>query len=322
MKASIGYHASHEQFAPSQLLQWVMEAEKAGFDCFFSSDHFHPWSPTQGQSGFSWAWMGAALQATRFPGSMICCPGYRYHPAVVAQAGATLCEMYPGRFTLALGSGQALNEHITGEAWPAKDVRNARLQESAAVIKGLWQGRTVTHRGLVTVEDARLYTRPPYEPPLIGAAVTEETAEWLGSWADGLLTTSRPPEELRKMVEAFWRGGGEGKPLYLKVGLSYAETTELARRNAHEEWRAAAFANHVLTELRLPEQFDAAGMRVRPEDMDGVLRVSGSLDQHIEWLLGDIAAGFSKIFLDNVGRNQRAFIEAFGETVLPALQVA
>lgn len=320
MKPVFGYHASHEQFAPSELLQWLKRAERAGFNCFFSSDHFHPWSETQGQSGFSWAWMGAALEATRIPGAMICCPGYRYHPAVVAQAGATLCEMYPGRFELALGSGQALNEHITGGAWPAKDLRNARLEECAAIIKRLWQGEQVTHRGLVTVEDARVYTLPKYVPKLIGAAVTEETAAWLGRWADGFITTSRPRKELQKMAEAFRRGGGEGKPLYLKVGLSYDKTTSQARSNAFQEWRSVAFANHVLTELRTPAQFDAAGERVRPEDMDGCLRISGEVSQHIEWLQQDIAAGFTHILLHNVGRNQDAFIDVFGERVLPEIR--
>ncbi|MDB6151360.1 MAG: F420-dependent oxidoreductase, family [Chthoniobacter sp.] len=315
--AVIGYHASHEQFAPSQLLKWTQRAESAGFQSFFSSDHFHPWSEAQGQSGFSWSWMGAALATTTLPGSMICCPGYRQHPAVVAQAAATLAEMFEGRFWLAVGSGQALNERITGEHWPTKDHRNARLAECVQIIRALWAGETVTHRGLVKVEEAKLYTRPQETPLLIGAAVTEKTAEWVGGWADGLITTSRPPDELRKMRDAFQRGGGEGKPLFLKVGLSWARTHEEAQRGAHQQWRAVAFPSELLTELRTPREFDQAGKHVRPEDMDSVLRVSSSLAQHAEWIAADRALGFKGITLHNINTNQEEFIDVFGEKVLP-----
>jgi probable non-F420 flavinoid oxidoreductase len=316
------YHASHEQFPPSRLLAWARLAEQAGFEGFFSSDHFHPWSEAQGQAGFSWAWVAAALASTKLPGRMICCPGYRQHPAVVAQAAATLAEMFEGRFWLAVGSGQALNERITGEVWPAKDQRNARLKECAGIIRALWRGETVTHRGLVKVEEAKLYTRPATPPLLVGAAVTEKTAEWLGSWADALITTSRPPKELRAMVEAFHRGGGEGKPLFLKVGLSYARTDEAARAGAHQQWRAVAFPNELLTELRTPREFDQAGKHVRPEDMDAMVRISSSAAQHVDWLAQDAALGFREIILHNINTNQAEFIEFFGEKVLPQLRSA
>jgi coenzyme F420-dependent glucose-6-phosphate dehydrogenase len=316
----LAYHASHEQFPPSKLLAWTKRAEQAGFDGFFSSDHFHPWSEAQAQSGFSWSWVGAALASTSLPGRMICCPGYRQHPAVVAQAAATLSEMFEGRFWLALGSGQALNERIIGEVWPAKDQRNARLLECAHIIRGLWAGETVTHRGLVKVEDAKLYTRPQKTPLLVGAAVTEKTAGWLGSWADGMITTSRPPEELRKMVDAFRRGGGEGKPMFLKVGLSYGRTDEAARLGAHQQWRAVAFPSELLTELRTRREFDQAGRHVRPEDMDSMLRISSSPGQHIEWIARDLELGFEEIILHNINTNQEEFIDAFGEKVLPQLR--
>jgi coenzyme F420-dependent glucose-6-phosphate dehydrogenase len=316
------YHASHEQFAPSRLLALTKQAEQAGFDGFFSSDHFHPWSEAQGQAGFSWAWVGAALAATNLPGRMICCPGYRQHPAVVAQAAATLAEMFEGRFWLAVGSGQALNERITGEVWPAKDQRNARLKECAEIIRALWRGESVTHRGLVKVEEAKLYTRPATPPLLVGAAVTEKTAEWLGGWADGLITTSRPPKELRAMVEAFHRGGGEGKPLFLKVGLSFDRTDGAARAGAHQQWRAVAFPNELLTELRTPREFDQAGRHVRPEDMDAMIRISSSPAQHVEWLAQDAELGFREIILHNINTNQAEFIEVFAEKVLPQLRAS
>lgn len=206
----IGYHASHEQFKPSELLKYVQMAEQAGFTLALSSDHFHPWNERQGQSGFAWSWLGAAMCATpSLSYRVVCAPGQRYHPAIIAQAAATLAEMFPNRFWITVGSGQALNESITGDKWPCKADRNARLKECVDVMRSLWAGETVTHRGLVCVEEATLYSRPDVAPVIIGAAITPETAEWLGGWADGLITTSRPPEQLKKVVDAFRRGGGK-----------------------------------------------------------------------------------------------------------------
>src|SRR3954454_13187354 len=220
--ARIGFHASHEQLAPSDLLRFVQFAEAAGFDCAMSSDHFRPWGEAQGQSGFAWSWLGAALQATSLPFGVISAPGYRYHPAILAQAAATLCEMFAGRLWLALGSGQRLNEDISGVAWPDKAERNARLQECAEIIRALLQGETVTHRGRVTLVGGRLSSLPKRPPLLLGAAVTEATAELVGGWADGLLTVSAKPDAVRRVVEAFRRGGGEGKPMLMQVGLNWA----------------------------------------------------------------------------------------------------
>jgi probable non-F420 flavinoid oxidoreductase len=314
-----GYHASHEQFKPSVLLEYVQAAEKAGFTAALSSDHFHPWSERQAESGFAWSWLGAAMQATSLPFSVVCAPGQRYHPAIIAQAAATLAEMFPSRFWVCLGSGQALNEKITGEAWPSKAERNARLHECVDVIRALWAGETVTHYGRVRVEEAKLYTRPEIPPRIIGAAITPETAEWLGGWADGLITISSPPDQLRKIVEAFHRGGGEGKPMCLKVQLSYASDEATARRGAYEQWRTNIFKNLVLADLRNPKQFDAAAEFVKPEDLDEYVRISAEPEQHIEWLQKDVELGFSEIYLHNVNREQQAFIEVFGEQVLPAL---
>ena len=318
----IAYHASHEQFKPSALLKYVQMAELAGFTAGSSSDHFHPWSDRQGESGFSWAWLGAAMQATSLPFGVICAPGQRYHPAIVAQAAATLAEMFPNRFWVSLGSGEALNERITGEHWPPKAERNARLKECVDIIRALWAGETVTHYGRVRVEEAKLYTRPEIPLRVIGAAVTTQTAEWLGSWADGLYTISRPPEELKKVVEAFYRGGGEGKPMYLKVQLSYARNEAEARLGAYEQWRTNIFRSVALAELWTPKQFDAAAQFVRPEDMDSAVRISADPQQHIEWLQKDIELGFSELVLHNVNLEQEQFIEVFGEKVLPAIATA
>src|SRR5215207_10018496 len=171
--AQVGYHASHEQFAPSELLRYIGSAEQAGFAAGMSSDHFTPWSEKQGQSGFAWSWLGAAMQATDLPFGMVCAPGQRYHPAIIAQAAATLAEMFPGRLWCAFGSGQYMNEHITGTGWINKPDRNARLLECVKVIRALWGGETVSLRGkYITVDEAKLYTRPAQIPLVLGAAIT------------------------------------------------------------------------------------------------------------------------------------------------------
>lgn len=314
-----GYHCSHEQFPPSLLIKYVQAAEEAGFTAFSSSDHFYPWSEQQGQSGYAWSWLGAALQATDLPGGVVCAPGQRYHPAIIAQAAATLAEMFPQRLWVALGSGQALNEKITGAEWPAKAQRNQRLRECVEIIRALWAGETVTHRGLVEVEETKLYTRPEVPPLIIGPAITPKTAEWVGSWADALITINHPYEKLKEVVEAFRRGGGEGKPMYLKVQLSYSKEKDKALQGAYEQWRTNIFESVLLSDLRLPKQFEVAAKFVKPEDMYDYVRISNEAEQHIEWLQQYLDLGFSELYLHNVNREQEEYIETFGEKVLPAL---
>jgi coenzyme F420-dependent glucose-6-phosphate dehydrogenase len=315
--AQIGYQASHEQFAPSELLKYVVMAEKAGFKAINSSDHFHPWSERQGQSGFSFAWLGAAMQTTTIPFGMVCSPGQRYHPAIVAQAAATLGELFPDRFWVALGSGEAINENITGEKWLTKPERNTRLLECAQIIRRLFNGETVSHRGLVTVEKAKLYTRPVIAPPLFCAAMSVETAAWAGSWADGMITAHKPYEEMKQVVDAFRNNGGAGKPVYLKVQLSYAKSHDEAVEGAYEQWRTNIFQGSVLGDMPTVAHFDAAAEFVKPEDLNSMVRISADLEQHIEWLKQDVELGFEKIILHNVNRQQELFIRDFGQYVLP-----
>ncbi|MBP0496229.1 TIGR03885 family FMN-dependent LLM class oxidoreductase [Roseomonas indoligenes] len=315
-----GFHASHEQFPPSELLSLVQEAEGAGFDAAMSSDHFRPWGAAQGHSGFAWSWLGAAMARTHLPFGVISAPGYRYHPAILAQGAATLAEMFPRRFWFALGSGQRLNEDITGMSWPEKAERNARLQECAGIVRALLAGETVTHRGRVTVVEAKLYSRPVTPPPLLGAAVTEATAEAVGAWADGLLTVSAEPDKMRKVIEAFRRGGGEGKPMIAQVALNWAPTEDEALSGAHEQWRTNVLGGDVNWELRSPEDFDTATRFVRPEDMRKAVWVSSDLAWHAERLAELVELGFEEIQIHQLGRNQQAFVEAFGAKVLPQLR--
>jgi coenzyme F420-dependent glucose-6-phosphate dehydrogenase len=318
-RSEIGYHASHEQFSPSALIDFVKQAELAGFTAINCSDHFYPWSEEQGQSGFAFAWLGAAMQATTLPFGSVCAPGQRYHPAIVAQAIATLGEMFPGRYSISLGSGEAVNESITGEKWPEKRERNQRLKACADVIRKLLAGETVTQHGLIQVENARLFTLPSTVPLLLGAAVTAETAAWMGSWADGLVTVSRPVGDLTEVVNAFRDGGGAGKPIYLKVQLSYAETEDEALNGAYEQWRTNVLPSHLLSDLRKVSHFSSAATFVKPEDLRNMVNVSSDPLQHIAWIKEYQSLGFDKIFLHNVNRNQQFFIREFGEKVLPFL---
>jgi coenzyme F420-dependent glucose-6-phosphate dehydrogenase len=313
----IGYHASHEQFSPSELLSLVRAAETAGFDCAMSSDHFRPWSSVQGQSGFAWSWLGAAMQTTSLPFGVISAPGYRYHPAIIAQGAATLAEMFPGRFWLALGSGQRLNEDITGLPWPLKAERNARLCECASVISALLRGETVSHSGRVTVVDARLYSLPKKPPLLLGAAVTEETAALVGPWADGLLTVNAKPEKVRKVVDAFRGNGGDGKPLLMQVGLNWAATEQQALQGAFDQWRYNVLGGEVNWELRSPADFETATRFVRMEDMRESVLISADAGRLACWLQEFVDLGFEELLLHQVGVNQREFIDVFGGKVLP-----
>lgn len=315
----IGYHASHEQFAPSALREFVVLAEQAGFQAAKSSDHFHPWSERQGQSGFAWSWLGAAMQATRLPFGIISAPGYRYHPAVLAQAAATCGEMFSGRLWLALGSGEAINEAITGEAWPEKAERNARLAECAEIIRALFDGETVTHRGRVTVVEAKLYSRPTNRVPLIGAAVSPESAAVVGKWADGLLTTTGGDvETARKVVAAFKEAAGDDKPIYFQHALSWAADEDEAFSQALDQWGPVAAGGEVNWDLRRPADFDRIGRTVRKEDIAQTVKVSSDVSRHLGWINELIELGADHIYLHCVGRNQLAFIESFGRHI-PAM---
>jgi G6PDH family F420-dependent oxidoreductase len=228
--------------------------------------------------------------------------------------------MFPGRLWLALGSGQRLNEDFTGIAWPNKAERNARLGECASVMRALLKGETISHHGTVTLVDCKVYSLPDRPPPLLGAAVTETTAEFVGGWADGLLTVSGSPEQVRKVVEAFRRGGGEGKRIVMQVGLNWDSSEAAALQGAYEQWRYNVIGRQVNWELQSPSDFDAATRFVRPEDMRESIFISSDLEKHVAWLSSFIELGFEELYLHQVGRNQREFIDAFAQHVLPQLR--
>ncbi|MCT7657744.1 TIGR03885 family FMN-dependent LLM class oxidoreductase [Mycobacterium deserti] len=314
----IGFHCSHEQINPAQLLRDVQRAEQAGFTAGMSSDHLSPWSTRQGESGFAWSFLGAALATTQLPFGVVNAPGQRYHPAIVAQAIATLAQMFPGRFWAALGSGEASNERVTGAEWPRKDVRDQRLIECVDIIRRLLGGEEVSHSGLVHVNRAQLWTLPETIPDLVGPAVTAETAARHAAWADGLITVNQPRDKLAKVLDSYRDAGGRG-PARLQIHLSWAPTEDQALSIAHDQWRSNVFDPPVCWDTETVEAFDVMGEKVTPEHVRQSVRVSDDLAQHAQWLQEDLEQGWDELYLHFVGQEQAGFIDAFGEHVLPQL---
>ncbi|MCR8670876.1 TIGR03885 family FMN-dependent LLM class oxidoreductase [Agrococcus sp. HG114] len=316
----IGFHASHEQLAPSALLDHVRHAEQAGFQAAMCSDHFAPWTRAQGHSGFSWSWLGAALATTQLPFGVVTAPGQRMHPAVVAQAIATLGEMFPGRFWAALGSGEHLNEHITGEPWPEKPEREQRLVESVDVMRRLLAGHEVTHDGAVRVDRARVWSRPTTPPLLIAAAVTPESAASHAAWADGLITVAGDAPAMRAVVQAYRDAGGRG-PVSAQLHLSWAPDEEEALAIAREQWASGTVGAPESWEIAMPEEFEARTADASDEAIRRAVTVSSDLGAHEARVAEVLEAGFDDVYLHHVGQEQTAFIDAFGERVLPRLGV-
>lgn len=312
----IGFHASHEQISPRDLLADVRHAEAAGFAMAMCSDHLHPWSRRQGHSGYAWAWLGAALATTDLTMGCVSAPGQRYHPAVVAQKIGTLAQMFPGRVWAALASGEALNESVTGQGWPTKDHRERRLDESVDVIRRLLAGDEVSHDGLVVVERARVWDRPAAPPPLIGPAVSIESAARVAAWADGLITVNQDHDTLRRVIDAYRQAGGRGR-LALQIHLAWAKSQAEAERIALDQWRSNALGAPRSWDLDSVAAFDAASDAITLADVEQVVRVSADAARHAAWIAEYAALGFDDLYLHHVGQHQTAFLDAFGARVLP-----
>ena len=317
----IGYHASHEQIPPSTLLECVQKAEAAGFDGAMCSDHFAPWSVRQGESGFAWSWLGAALATTRFSLGVVNAPGQRYHPAIIAQAIGTLGEMFPGRFWAALGSGEAMNEHITGDPWPSKDERNARLAQSVDVMRRLLEGEEVTAEGLVTVHEARVWSRPEVPPPLFGAAVSAETAGWLAGWADGLATVAQDPDALRAVLGAYRDAGGRG-PAVLQVHVSWAHSDEEAMALVRDQWRNGLIGPPCAWDLERPDDFDRRTENPPDDELRKAVVVASDADDLVRRLAELAGIGFDRMYLHHVGKDQLTFLANAASDLLPRLREA
>ena len=323
----LGYAASFEQFHPTDLLAYCQQAERAGFTVVTASDHFHPWVPSQGQSAFVWSWLGAlgATTSLRF-GTGVTPPGWRYHPAIIAQAAATLEAMYPGRFYLGLGAGEALNEHIVGAYWPEAPTRLERLVEAIDIIQKLFTGKVVKHQGKhFTVESARLYTLPDVPPPIYVATSGPIMAGRTGRLTDGIITVGAADEKVRMLLERFDKGAREaGKdPGALKkiiqIKVSYARTDEEAIASAVRDWPNGGM-NFPKADIRNPEDFEAMAKLVRPENFRNRVLTTADLDAHVAYIQHFIDLGFHEVHVHNVNRDQEGFIEAYGAHVVPKLR--
>ena len=323
----IGYAAMREQFNSTDLLDWCARAEAAGFEAgFMVSEHFHPWTPQQGQSAFAWAFMGALGQRTslRF-GTAVTCPGFRYHPAVIAHAAATIGAMYPGRFYLGLGAGEALNEHVVGGVWPEIGIRSAMMFESIEIINKLFTGKVVKHKGEhFTLESARLYTRPETPVPVYVATAGPVNARRTGKFADGMITVGAADEKIKRLWELCDDGSREaGKPTapkLLQIHVSWATTDEEATDNAVREWPNGGMP-FPKQDIKNPEDFALIAKLVRPDDFTNRVLISSDLAKHTEHIQRYVDMGFDEVHLHNVGRNQAEFIEVFGREVLPNLRL-
>ena len=325
----IGYAAMLEQFHPTDLLEWCPQAEAAGFSAgFMVSEHFHPWTPQQGNAAFAWAFMGALGQRTSLPiGCAVTAPGFRYHPGVIAHAAATMGAMYPGRFWLGLGAGEALNEHVIGGEWPEIGVRSAMLFEAIEVIKKLFSGDVVKHDGeYFTLESAKLYTRPETPVPIYVATAGPYNARRTGRHADGMITVGAADEKIHMLWDKFGEGAlkagrdPHSMPKLLQIHVSWAETHAVAEANAIKEWPNGGMP-FPKQDIRHPEDFANMAKLVRPEHFTDRVLISADTDEHVAHIQKFVDMGFDEIHLHNVGRNQAEFIAAFGERVLPQLRL-
>ncbi|MFE9425892.1 LLM class F420-dependent oxidoreductase [Kitasatospora sp. NPDC006697] len=316
----IGYTMMSEQRGPRQLVEDVVRAEQVGFDFSVASDHYFPWLEEQGHSPYVWSVLGAAAQATeRIPlMTYVTCPTMRYHPAVVAQKAATVQLLSQGRFRLGLGSGENLNEHVTGAGWPPADVRQQMLAEAVGIIRELFAGGYVNHRGeYFQVESARLWDLPEQAPP-IGIAVSgRQSCELAGKLAD-LVIAVEPDSAL---LDAFDRHGGAGKPRVGQLPVCYDADRDRAVARAHEQFRWFGGGWKVNAELPGPAAFDAASQFVRPDDVAQSIPCGDDVDDFVEAVRAFTDAGFTEVALVQIGGEaQRPFLDWAESSLLPALR--
>lgn len=315
-RIDIGYKLSSEEFPPDDLVRQARRAEESGFTFALISDHYHPWTDRQGQSPFVWAVLGALARETETLriGTGVTCPTMRIHPAIVAQAAATVAAMMPGRFFLGLGSGENLNEHILGDRWPAVDMRHEMLEEAIELIRLLWQGGYQDYRSIhYTVENARLYTRPEQPPPIMIAASGPKAAELAGRLGDGLVTTEPDPGLARTFAES----GGEGRPRMVEVTVCWAETEARARRTALEVWPISGLTGPLLTELSLPAHFEAAARLVTEDRIARAVVCGPDASRHVQAIGQCVEAGYDHVCVHQVGPDQEGFLRFYEREVLP-----
>ncbi|WP_343450423.1 TIGR03557 family F420-dependent LLM class oxidoreductase [Micromonospora oryzae] len=314
----IGYFLSSEELTPAQLLGQARGAERAGFEALWISDHYHPWTDAQGQSPFVWSMIGALSQVCSLPvTTAVTCPTVRIHPAVLAQAAATSAVLHQGRFVLGVGSGEALNEHIFGDAWPQADVRLEMLEEAVEVMRELWRGGFVNHHGRhYTVEHARLYTLPDAPPPVYVSGFGPKAVDLAARIGDGYVSTS-PDADL---VRRFRSGGGGDKPCQAGFKAAYADSEDAGAAIAYERWPNAGVPGELSQVLPSPRHFEQAGQLVRPEMMKESFVCGDSADAHLEMIDRYAQAGFDEVYVANTGPHHEGLFELYRTSVLPRLR--
>jgi G6PDH family F420-dependent oxidoreductase len=314
----IGYTLSSEEFSPAELLEQARMAEQAGFEGFWISDHYHPWIEAQGQSPFVWSMIGALSQASTLPvTTAVTCPTVRLHPAVVAQAVATSAVLHNGRFVLGVGSGEALNEHIFGDPWPGAQVRLEMLEEAIEVMRKLWAGGFVDHRGThYTVANARVYTLPEQAPKVYVSGFGRRSVDLAARIGDGYISTRPDPDLVRRFRD---HGGGQ-KPAQAGFKACYAADVEEATRIAHERWRTEALPGELSQVLPSPRHFEQASQLVTPQMLTESYALGPDPERHLTMIGQYAKAGYDEVYVANIGPHYRQFFELYSREVLPALR--
>jgi coenzyme F420-dependent glucose-6-phosphate dehydrogenase len=318
MAIELGYALSSEEHGPNDLVRNARRAEETGFTFALISDHYHPWVDAQGESPFVWSVIGGIAQATEKLrlGTGVTCPTIRIHPAIIAQAAATSQVMLEGRFFLGVGTGEELNEHVTGSPWPGPQKRLEMLEEAVEVLRLLWQGGYQSHYGKhYTVEQARIYTLPDEPPPVAVAAAQPKAAALAGRAGDALIAVS--PES--ETVEQFEQAGGNGKPRYAQLTVCYAESEDEAKKTAYEIWPNGGLEGPLGQELAIPAHYEAAAELLSEDDVAETVICGPDPERHLEAIREYEEAGFTHVYVHQVGRDQESFFRFYADKILPEL---
>lgn len=314
----LGYALSSEEHTAKALIQYVRRAEEVGFSFALVSDHFHPWLDAQGQSPFVWSVLGGMAQVTQRIriGTGVTCPTIRIHPAILAQATATIATMMPGRFFFGVGTGENLNEHITGERWPPFDVRAAMLEEALEIIRELWHGENFSYYGeYYTVENARLYSIPDSPPAIMISATGPKIAAIAAEIGDGLINTA--PD--REVVEIFEHEHVGERPKYGQFTVCWAEDEAAAIKTAHKQWANGALKGSLGQELPTPTHFEQAAQMVREEDVANSIICGNDPQKHLDMIQKFVDAGYDHVYVHQVGPDQEGFFRFYQQHILAAL---
>lgn len=313
-----GFTLYCEGFDPRDLVTQAVAAEKAGFDFVVISDHFHPWLPEQAHAAFAWSVLGAVAQATTKIqlATMVTCPIMRYHPAIIAQAAATIGVLSEGRFTLGLGTGERLNEHVVGEGWPSAHIRRERMREAIEIIRRLWTGKYVSYQGkYFQLDDAKIFDLPHEPLKLFLAAGGPESAALAAELADGMCNTE-PKEEVFKV---YLEKGGDKDSLWAQTTAAYASTKEEGLQIAYDSFRFSGTGWKVQAELPNPVNFAAATSNVKPQDLDGSIPAGNDPEPYLKQIKEFLNVGVSHMAIVYPGQDLPGFLKFWQEKLRPAL---